>query len=351
MRTGLLSLKEITGRLLHAESYGEIRQAAADMHALFSGIAEINGDFRHADRNETLLSQGKAISPYDAAQCILDFARTREFLSGVRAAIIEAQKRFPGQKIHVLYAGCGPFATLALPLTTEFTAEQVQFTLLDIHRRSLDAARLIVETLGVSAYVREYVECDAASYRCANGDAPHIVLTETMQSALEKEPHVAITSNLAPQLREGGILIPRKITLNACLAEVSKEFEVATADETVSITQAPRRSRVELGEVFELTAESARQIRDWATTNVHDGACAARRSPTVKLRAPQLVNGNHQLMILTKITIFDSITLGDYDCGLTLPNIIDEFGNIGSHQQLEFCYVTGEKPGLRCRLI
>ncbi len=346
-----MSLKEITGRLLHSETYGERRQAALDLLALFSGIVEISVDFQHADRNETLLSEGKAISPYDAAQCILDFERTRKFLSGVRAAVIEAQKRFPGQTIHVLYAGCGPFATLALPLTTEFTAEQVQFTLLDIHRRSLDAARLIVETLGASAYVRNYIECDAASYRCASVDAPHIVLTETMQKALEKEPHVAITCNLAPQLREGGILVPQKISLNACLADLRKEFAVTTVDDPNSLSQEPRRMRINLGEVFELTADSSRQMKDWTTTNGHDGAGASRRSPHVRLTAPQLADVNYQLMILTEITIFDSISLGDYDCGLTYPTIIQELGSIGSQQQLEFCYVMGEKPGLRCRLL
>jgi hypothetical protein len=78
-------LKEITKRLLHSETYGERRQAALDLLALFSSIVELGVDFQHADRNETLLNVGKAISPYDAAQCILDFERTRKFLSGMRA--------------------------------------------------------------------------------------------------------------------------------------------------------------------------------------------------------------------------------------------------------------------------
>lgn len=341
-----MSLKEITARLLDFGNHGVSKRAAEELHALFYGIVRLSEDHASIDRRETQLGDGKALSPHDAARCILDYARTRSFLAGVRGAVREAQRRFPGETIHLLYAGCGPFAPLALPLTSEFTAAEVQFTLLDIHARSLEATRQIVETLGLAAYIRAYVEGDATAYRHAREDAPHVIVTETMQRVLEKEPHVAITANLAPQLRAGGILIPQKITLRACLADVGREF-VQTFDEGAGTApDEPRRTRVELGEVFELTAESSARIKEWPTENG-----AARRSPAVTLRVPELARENLQLMMLTEITVFDSISLGNYDCGITYPTLIDVPGGVRSRQQLEFSYLTGASPGLRYRLL
>lgn len=62
------------------------------------------------------LASGLALSPRLAAQCLLDGPRTAAFLRGTLAAISEALRRFPDEAIEIVYAGTGPFATLALPL-------------------------------------------------------------------------------------------------------------------------------------------------------------------------------------------------------------------------------------------
>ena len=98
---------------------------------------------------------GFAISPKYAAGCLLDYHRTKKFLRGIAAAIEEAFRRFPGQVIEIVYAGCGPYGTLLIPLCTRFSSDTIRFTFIDSHQRSLDSVRTIVERLGYTGFVRE----------------------------------------------------------------------------------------------------------------------------------------------------------------------------------------------------
>jgi hypothetical protein len=144
--------------LFRQEDDGRLRAAATELYSLCSSVAGMGESSTHAgDLNETGLPNGKAISPKDAARCILDYRRTSKFLRGARAAIVEARKRFPNTAVEILYAGCGPFAPLAVPLTSRFSPGEVQFTLLDIHQRSLDGARRIFQALGLTSFVRDYI--------------------------------------------------------------------------------------------------------------------------------------------------------------------------------------------------
>ncbi len=342
-------LKDITTRLLHSRFDNDRRLAAADLHSLFSDITQIFDDSVKPDEaTETLLGEGTALSPKDAARCIFDYVRTVSFLRGVRGAIIDARRRFPGQTIHVLYAGCGPFAPLMIPLLTEFTPDQVQFTLLDIHQRSLDAAREILERLGMSGFVRQFVRADAASYRHRGGDELHIVVTETMQRALAKEPQLAITANLAVQLVKGGILVPERIALNLCVADLKRELAMSEATGQGPEGTHTGRSRVGLGKVIELTAANAGDFKSWQPANGDNGA---RLSPPVTISVPETNGGSGALMITTEITVFGDVVICDYECGLTYPLVISDLGPLESGAKLEFRYVTGERPGVRYRLV
>lgn len=342
-----MNLTEISACLLESESDVESLRAATELHDLFSGIVSLSGDLSSIDQTETQLSEGKALSPNAAALCILDYMRTRSFLRGVRAAVVESQRRFPGQTIHILYAGCGPFAPLVLPLTTRFSSNQLQFTLLDIHERSLDAVRQIVESLGLSSYVRDYVQCDAAFHQPRERE-PHIILIETMQKALEKEPQVAVTRNLIPHLRNGGILLPEMITLSACLGDASKEVVTTSTDSSDANHHIQRRDRIELGTLFELTAESAKET--WFEYP-DKGSGATLCSTPVMIRVPDIPIEARDMLILTNITVFDSIVLRDYESGLTYPTVLFDSGRIRDADQFEFQYVTGETPGLRWRQV
>ncbi len=329
-------LKSITGALLSENHPGKLREAAIDLYALFSGITKISDESSvEVDSSVTFLPNGKAISPKDAARCVLDYARTVKFLRGIYAAIIEAQKRFPGETIEILYAGCGPFATLAAPLATKFAASEIQFTLLDIHQRSLDSAGANFKAFGLATHVREYVQGDAAAYTHPN--SPHIIITETMQRALEKEPQAAVTFNLAAQLRKNGIFIPEQILIDACLYDSRSEFTFlpAGADEYALENAGEERVRFKLGRILNLNAADE--------YDTFETVCL----PPVTRKIPKYADKNLQIMLSTTIKIYDSFVLEEYESAITCPLVLRHFDWTKCRKGVEFTYFFGHEPGFQ----
>lgn len=341
-------LQKIADELL-AGGAEEIKLSAATrLYSLFSSVSGLDEDSeRIGDCDATRLPKGEAISPRDAAACLLDAARTSKFVRGLHAAVLEAQKRFAGATIEILYAGCGPFAPMAIPLTTRFSSAEIRFTLLDIHQRSLDSARLIFDTLGKGVFVRDYIQADAALYRHEASHVIHIVVVEAMQAALEKEPQVAITMNLAPQLCPGGIFIPEKITIGCYLCHPAKEFAgvVSGVRPAHSLSAGGGGSvRFNLGAVLELVAGHCGDLL--TTSKIVD----ARPSLTPKLlKIPGEVESGSCLMLSTVVTVFGSITLQEYESGLTYPKFLWDAGRIQRGQLIEFAYQLADKPGFKYR--
>jgi len=339
-----LLLKRLTDDLLDSgDDSAKVRAAALDLYALCSSITGIrDASERIEDVTHTALPGGEAISPTDAARCLIDGMRTAKFLRGIRLAIVEAQRRFSQRPIEILYAGCGPFAPLAVPLTTQFSADEIRFTLLDIHRRSLDAARRITQYFGASAFVRDYIECDASSYTHPAHRRPHVAVVETMQRALSKEPQVSISLNLAPQLHPRGILVPESISIDAYLSALHREIAPRRVDargDVPSGSDPASDDRVYLGRILEITAESCRGVL----------ARLPGRGFAARIGIPGDADGGGTLILLTTITVYDSIVLRDYESGLTYPTILHDLGEVARGAQIEFSYTIGHKPGFKYR--
>lgn len=283
--------------LLEVAHPGRLQAACDDLYAALSAIAGVRAAEPGPDEAEDVhLATGTAIAPLDAARCVQDPLRTAFFMRGIRAACAEASQRLPGAPVEVLYAGCGPFAPLTLPLVLDPRPADVQITLIDAHPRALDTARAIYDRLGALACVGAFIATDAATYTADAWRRPHLVVCECMQRGLTKEPQVAITRNLAAQLEPGGILVPERITIDACLADQAAEY-------AQNHSGTATRNRIPLGHVATLSKETGGHL------------------PPVVIDLPE-VAPRQAIHLLTTIHVYGDLVLRDYDSGITFPLMV-----------------------------
>lgn len=335
--------------ILNAQAYPDMLMASiSDLSALYSELTMLDVNSPRAEDDlETILCDGKAISPRDAARCLLDLARTTQFIRGIHSAITDLIERFPGQRINVLYAGCGPYATLVMPLFSQFSASQLSITLIDIHQRSLHAARRLVEQLAYSPFINDYIQTDASRYRHPAGQVVHLVISETMQKALAKEPQLAMSANLASQITDGGIMIPQQITIELCLGDARKEFAMQSAESKQESVLEPQRDRIMIGRVMELTMQNASEIYH---LHHHQDNKSNPSDTAVRFSLPETPAGSYyQAMLLTHITVYGQHKLDDYDSGLTMPTVLHGAGIVKGGELIEFEYSLGKVPGFKYR--
>lgn len=280
---------------------------------------------------QTRLDSGLAISPIKAALCARECYRTIAFIKGLGAAVQDARRT--DRPTRVLYAGCGPFALLALPLMSVLPPEQVTFTLIDIHVESLEYARHLLEGFGFSGHVADYVCADATRYRIPPDALPDVIVTETMNAALRSEPQVSIARHLMAQA-PNALLVPSTINVEACLLNNAKEFSPVLVDSTVPPPE-PERDRIHLGSIFELSAQT---IEAWADIEADTlpGAC---------IRIPDPLLPRYQIRLLTRIMVYGEICLLDYESSLNLPQHLPGKPKLKGGEKLRFHYKLGSNPG------
>lgn len=335
-----------TDCLLENDDRTAIHEALSSVHSIFSGITGVRGDILEpAHDGDTFLNGGVAISPHMAARCLFDPLRTVRFLRGIHAGIHEAMRRFPGERIQILYAGCGPYATLLLPLTTRFAPEQVQFTLIDIHKISIEAVCRIVETLGLQNYIHACVQTDAITYRHPSHIPLHLVISETMQAGLRREPQVAIMRNLLPQLAANGIFIPESIRVEACFSS-SKDEDIGLwmhRDELGYPLGRERQAlRLPLAQIMDLSPAAAQPEglgQGWEAV------------PLGVVDVPPRDENFDQFLLMTTISIHGSHAFEPYDCELSFPLRLYELDGAAPGSRIQFSYAFGRKPGLEHRFI
>lgn len=324
-------------------TFDSLQQACLDFLALGEAITAIGEQSPGAEQLASkILPQGRAICPLNAALCAREFARTTQFVRGVHAALLEARQRFPGQVIHTLYAGCGPYATLILPLLAVLPREAFRFTLVDVQPLALQSAQKLIGHFGFDGFIREYALFDASGTELAAMQPFHVALTETLNQAMDKEPQLAVSANLAKYLEPGGILLPECITVKAALIDSRREMTLFPAEHQGEMQPLPRR-RLELGTLMSLDLAELKPLR----LQEHQ-----EHLPPITLEWPdQSVRGDMRLGLLTHIRVFGPHCLGCYDCSLTIPKYLRLSEPAGQAANLEFRYRLGSYPGFDYRWV
>ncbi|WP_343330914.1 hypothetical protein [Polaribacter staleyi] len=216
------ALNEITKLLVESKTETEEIIAVKLLSSFYEEVLK-NFSIEELNKNEFEVQGGVALSPIHAKECLYDYIRTARFIKGVYKAINNAKENFVDEIVEVVYAGCGPLATLIIPLLSFYDPKKISITLIDIHDVSIMSTKKIIEYLKYEEYIKEYCITDATKYIHNKKDSLHVVVTETMDKALINEPQVSITLNLVAQLSEGGILVPEEIKLSTRNSFFAKE--------------------------------------------------------------------------------------------------------------------------------
>jgi len=309
------TLAQISADILAKGDFHErLAPAVSEYSNLMFGLTGVN-----AEQSEGLADihtgHGKAIGIFRAGFCINELFRTQRFCRGLYNAVNDKLQQHPNRAVHVVYAGTGPFATLALPVMMQFEPSQLQFTLLEINPESYDTLRDVLQQLNLEAYVKRLELCNAINWKVPGEDID-IVISETMNRALIKEPQINIMLNMVSQLGNKVIYIPQEITIN--LAWQKNDLSFTPISELYSFN---------LDSYTRIIAQSAGKpnwIFDTTTVNYQPAE-------------------NAGLAYSTDVTVYKDDKLTGTDCSLNLLQKVKP-----QPQQpavLQFTYHDGEVPG------
>jgi len=326
-RDAITALKELLPALsadilAPGDFHERLAPAISQYSALLFKATNITTD-EPATRENVITTYGKAIGTLWAGMCVDQPMRTQRFCRGLYKAIADRLAQNPGGLVHVVYAGTGPFAALALPVMMQFEPGQLQFTLLEINNQSYAILKRLLNALGLDSYVRRIELCDATQWKAPDEDID-IVISETMNKALIKEPQVCIMLNMAKQLPPAVTYIPTEIKVNVAWF---KNYQT----EPTPLIQLCNFNRESYLKIVERCASEP----DWIF------------EPVIFNYTP--IDGG-RLVYTTDITVYRDEKLGYNDCSL---NLIEKIRSPVPTQPalLQFKYGFNPSPGFACTVL
>ncbi len=296
------------------------------------GIDDISN---RAHQEDIQLNSGIALGTYWAVLCIDDMMRTKRFIQGLYQAVRDVQK-VKHTPVNVLYAGTGPYATLALPIMAILSPNEIQFTLLEVNEISFSYLTDVIEKLELSRYVTKLANKDATAYQIDDPESIDIILSETMQSGLLNEQQVPICYNLVRQAPKETILIPSSIDLNLCLVNATQQHQFTLGESTETYYR-------ELGTFFNLSSRSineSNQVKDFDRKHHFESK---------QFEFPKDAEHYNRLSVFTQIKIYKE-SLKPSECALTTPIILKELDKIDKLKTIDIHYCVSESPSIEFKL-
>ncbi|WP_108868336.1 class I SAM-dependent methyltransferase [Aquimarina aquimarini] len=280
-------------------------------------------------------TKGKALATIPAANCIDDFMRTKQFILGTYNAINSLLTQ-SNQNIHILYAGTGPFAALLLPSMLRFSKENIKYTLMDINSTSLHALKKILAKLELDKHTIELIHQNATKYQIPHSKSFDIIISETMQAGLAREPQVSIFLNLMRQSSQSTLFIPEKI-----------EIFLGHKTTGIPIEEIKKEDYKKAVKIFEVSKEA---LNSYINTNTEIENSSFDEVSSILKKSS--IKNSDLLLLLTEINIFGNQTLRTQESGLTLPLIID---NISEKKQndiiIKSSYKIDKQPRFEYQIV
>lgn len=320
----------IVQSIIASNTVDEHTKCARNLSEFYEKVATIN----HFENNETFVKGGVALSSSGAADCVDDYLRTVYFIKGIYKALIKLCNDFPERSIRILYAGCGPYATLILPLLPLFNKDRIKAILLDINTASVASVHHILSVTGLSDYSIELIETDAITYTKPHDFTIDLAISETMHYALTREPQVAITQNIVSQLPSHGILIPEEIRIDLAYSFFDYEPSLKNANDEVKGRNElqPYSHSVFVDRLFTINKELFSTKSQFLSF----------KSDFYKL--PDDFSNHPDVCIFTEIRIFEDIELKTAESYITNPYCVASMYSLTGYSEIQFLYDFSDIP-------
>lgn len=213
---------------------------------------------------------GIRISPESAAACFCkEHLRTERFWHALSKAVSDVlESKGDEGEVNVLYVGCGPFATLAIPIAAFYGLTQpgrVSFHCVDAHKQSIEYAQELTGQLGISSSFATWLAKDVldVDFKQDLQVDPDIVVMEIMDKALTSEPQAHVTHELSDFLSKR-VLIPERVSVGVAFKSLSDSRFVGDVMPFVDLT----REGVSTPYVFDV--DEFKLVGEFAVPNKED---------------------------------------------------------------------------------